>query len=101
MRQIESDNLVKIHELQTLEQDITVQNQAFNKSSTDLRAQLSKLESEIADLNHKKDNIEKKMSVTRQKNWQIVSSDAQEKDELEVKSIFAKIKQLAFVKQFL
>jgi len=47
MRQIESDNLVKIHELQTLEQDITIQTSALNKASHDLKAQLSKLESEI------------------------------------------------------
>lgn len=69
MRQIESNNLVKIHELQTLEQDITYQNQAYNKSSKDLREQLAKLESEIVEAKVKKDEIEKKIIVTRQKNW--------------------------------
>jgi len=95
MRQIESDNLVKIHELQTLEQDITIQSSALNKSSHDLKSQLNKLENNIQELKTKKEIIEKKIMTTKKKNWQIVSSDAQEKDEKEVKIIFDKIRQLS------
>jgi hypothetical protein len=97
MRQIESDNLVKIHELQSLEQEISIQTTMINKVSATLKAQLARIEAEIAELNIKKSEIDGKIISTKKKNWEIVSSDAQAKDEEEVRLIFDKIQEIAIV----
>lgn len=97
MRQIESDNLVKIHELQSLEQEISIQTSMINKVSATLKAQLAKIEADIAELNIKKTEIDGKITSTQTKNWEIVSSDAQAKDEQEVRLIFDKIQEIAIV----
>jgi hypothetical protein len=69
----------------------------INKVSATLKAQLAKIEADIAELIIKKTEIDGKIISTQTKNWEIVSSDAQAKDEEEVRLIFDKIQEIAIV----
>lgn len=95
MRKIESDNQIYIRNLQNLEEDINKQTLLASQTTKNLSEKLESQTSNIDEIKKRKEDIEKSINTVKAKNWKTISSDAQEKNDQEVFSIFKNIRDAA------
>lgn len=97
MRKIESDNLNYIRNVQTLEEEINKQNTLVANTLGGQKEKLSKLNSDNNEIETRKEELEQQIRKMRQKNYAILSTGIEEKNEEDIQSMFDKIREAALV----